>query len=211
MVAKKVRQGFYFPCDGGNLKGCQQPEFVKDQKQTNNNEQPACTFIDNAHDPGGLFHETEHGVDENGHQNKRQGHARGVGGEQKHAFKDGVLAACHNENAAEHGADARAPSRPKGHADQKCAKQMKGCLLDMKLTFKLKTFDVDDTEQMQPEDQDNAAAHITNRPGIPGGKSAKKRGGCPEQDKNKGESSHIGQGGQDYFFAHFFVIGCEFI
>ena len=193
------------------LKGCQKPELVKDQKQTNDNEKPACAFIDNAHGPGGLFHETEHGVDEDGYDNKRQSHTCRICCQQQHPLKDGVLAARHNENAAQHGADAWAPSRAKRHADQKCAEQMKRCLLEMKFTFELKTFNIDDTEQMQPENQDDAASHITHSPGIPGGKPAKKRGGCPEQDKNKGESGHVGQGGEDYLFAYFFVVGGQFI
>src|SRR6056297_336842 len=194
-----------------NLKGGQKPELVKDQKQTNDNEQSACAFIDEAHGPGDLSHETEHGVNKDGYHNKGQSHTRRIGRQKQYAFKDVVLAACHNEYAAQHGADAWAPSRAKRHADQKCAKQMKGCLLEMKSMFKLKTFNFDNTEQMQSEDQDNAAAHIANNPGIPGGKPAKKRGGCPEQNKNKGEPGHIGQGGQDYLFAQVFVVSCQFI
>ena len=194
-----------------NLKSCQKPELVKDQKQTNDNQQSTCASIYEAHGPSDLFHETKHGVNKDGYHNKGQGHTRRIGRQKQHAFKDGVLTTCHNEYAAQHGADARAPSGAKRHADQKCAKHMKGCLLEMKFMFKLKTFDFDNTEQMQSKDQDNAAAYIANNPGIPGGKPAKKRGGCPKQDENKGESGDIGQGGQDQLFVHAFIVSCQFI
>ena len=55
------------------------------------------------------------------------------------------------------------------------------------------------------------ATHITYHPGILGGEPAKKRSGCPEQNKNRGNSGHLGQGGKDHLFTDFFVIGCQLI
>lgn len=156
------------------LEGSKQSEFVKNQEKSDQDQQDAGGFVDDVDELCGPLHEVQDGMDEKRKDHKGKGKACRIHGQEQDAFEHRVLVSGHNQDGAQHGADAGAPSCAKGHADDKGAHEMKGFPLDMEPPFKIKRLDADDPQKMKPEYNDNTAAKIPYYPGVLGGNAAQK-------------------------------------
>ena len=130
-------------------------------------EQSPGGFVDDGNEPGGFFHGFQQGSDEQGHEKERQGQAGGIGRQKPDPFGH-VCPGCRPRSGCcpvtgpMHGLHPAPNAMPMTKVPARCT----GFCVMWSRFFKRQRLDVDDPQQVKPENQDDGTPDILNDMGV---------------------------------------------